>query len=75
MSDIPQTPPPRIEPLRNLNPEAERTKQVTVAGWTAGVTAVAVGVTMINAPEWPVAFGLSAVAAMVAVVCRGILKR
>ena len=57
------------------NGETERTKHVAVAGWTAGLTAIFIAGALINAPTWPVAFGLTAVAVMVAVVCYFILKR
>jgi hypothetical protein len=55
--------------------EAERTKQVRIAGWTAGVFALFAAITLNNAPTWPVAFGVAAIAAAVAVVCCCILKR
>ncbi len=55
--------------------DEERTKQVTVAGYTAGVSAFfAVGGLTLQ-PTWPVAFGVAALAAMVAVVCYFILKK
>ena len=53
----------------------ERTKQLSIAGWTAGLSAFfAVGALSAN-PTWPVAAGVAAVAAMVAVVCLSILRR
>jgi hypothetical protein len=55
--------------------ETERTKQVTVAGWTAGMSAFfAVGVLMLQ-PSWPTAVGVGAVALMIAFVCYFMLKR
>jgi dipeptide/tripeptide permease len=48
---------------------------VTVAGWTAGLTAFFACLALGQAPTWPMAFGVAAVAAMVAVVCYFILKR
>jgi len=54
---------------------SERTKQVTVAGWTAGVAAVAALGTLSVAPDWPVAFGVAAISAMVAAACYFILKQ
>jgi len=57
------------------NRETERTKQVTVAGWTASMSALfAVGVLMLQ-PSWPTAFGVGAVALMIALVCYCMLKR
>ena len=53
----------------------ERTKQVGVAGWTAGMTALFECIALSQSPTWPMAFGAAAVAAMVAVVCYFILKR
>jgi hypothetical protein len=53
----------------------ERTKQASIVGWTAGMSVFfAVGALITNA-TWPVAVGVSALAAMVALICRGILKR
>ena len=57
------------------NEDAERTKQVTVVGWTAGISAVAAFSTLEMQPTWPVAFGVAAIAAMVGVTCYCILKR
>lgn len=72
MNDDKQTT-PTPEPAQSEH--VERTKQVTVAGWTAGMTAFfAVGVVAAS-PTWPAAIGVAAVAAMVAVVCYFILKR
>lgn len=53
----------------------ERTKQVTVAGWTAGMTAFFAVGAVTASPSWPAAIGVAAVSAMVAVVCYFILKR
>jgi hypothetical protein len=72
MNDQTQPPPP-AQP--NQNRESERTKQVTVVGWTAGLTAFFCAGTLINAPIWPVAFGVAALAAMVTVICCFILRR
>jgi hypothetical protein len=59
----------------NNNDDAERTKQVTVAGYTAGVSAFfALGCLGVSS-SWPTAFGVAAVSAMVAVTCYFILKR
>ena len=66
-----QTPKPETETYG----DGERTKQVTVVGWLAGVFAVAAGITLINAPTWPAAFGIAAVAAMVTVICCYIVKK
>lgn len=59
----------------NSSSDSERTKQVTVAGWTAGVSAFFAVGAVAAAPTWPVAIGVSSVSAMVAVVCYFILKR
>lgn len=56
------------------NADSERTKRVTAAGWTAGLSAFfIVGALTANA-SWPMALGLIAVAAMVAAVCYFMLK-
>jgi hypothetical protein len=65
--------PPKAEPIRDG--DAERTKQVTVAGWTAGLSALFALGAVGTSPAWPTAFGVAAVSAMVAVVCYFILKR
>jgi dipeptide/tripeptide permease len=72
MSDTTQQS-PKTEAVQEL--DGERTKQVTVAGWTAGLTAFFACLALGQAPTWPMAFGVAAVAAMVAVVCYFILKR
>ena len=54
--------------------DAERTKRATVAGWTAGITALIALGALSSQPVWPVAIGVVAVAAMVAVACYFILK-
>ena len=59
----------------NSSSDSERTKQVTVAGWTAGVSAFFAVGAVAATPTWPVAIGVSSVSAMVAVVCYFILKR
>lgn len=57
------------------NHASERSTAVTVAGWTAGVTAcVALGA-LASSPTWPMAIGVVAVTAMVAVVCCVILTK
>jgi hypothetical protein len=63
---------PKIEPGQAF--DGERTKQVTVAGWTAGLTALFMCISLSQSPTWPMAFGVAAVAAMVSVVCYFILK-
>jgi len=55
--------------------DAERTKQVTVAGWTAIVSAFFALGTLAVSPAWPTAIGVVAVAAMVATVCYFIVRR
>ena len=37
--------------------DSERTKQVTVAGWTAGLSALFACCALGNSPTWPMAFG------------------
>jgi amino acid transporter len=72
MNDANQ-PSPAPEP--NKGNETERTKQATVAGWTAGVSAFFALGTLAAQPAWPTAIGVAAVAAMVAAACYFILKR
>jgi Flp pilus assembly protein TadB len=55
--------------------DGERTKQVTAVSWLAGIFAVVAGITLVNEPSWPVAFGLAAVAVMVTMVSGYILKK
>jgi hypothetical protein len=64
---------PKTEGVQDL--ASERTKQVSVAGWTAGFSAFFACIALSQSPTWPMAFGVAAVAAMVAVVCHSILKR
>ncbi len=66
MSD-PNQPAPPNESKRDS--EQERTKQVEVAGWTAGTSAVIALGTLSTTPTWPMAIGA------VAVVFFFILKR
>ena len=69
--------PPSKPPAGETDPTAAavRTKQVTVAGWTAGVPAFIALVTHGETSTWPAAFALASVMAMVAVVCCLILRR
>lgn len=53
----------------------ERTKQATVAGWTAGVVGVVALWNLTGTDSWPHAAGVAAVAAMVAYACHRILPR
>jgi fatty acid desaturase len=62
-------------PEPNKNNDSERTKQVTAFGWTAGVCALFAGFTLINAPTWPVAFAVAAIAVVGAFVVSTIFKR
>jgi hypothetical protein len=66
---------PKIASDPEQSPDSERTKQVTVAGWTAGVSAIAALGTLEFQPSWPVAFGVAAIAAMVGAVCFCMLRR
>ena len=70
-----ETTQPSLPTDTKSNDETERTKQVTVAGYTAGVSAFFALCAIASSPSWPVAVGVSAVAAMVAIVCFFILKR
>ena len=72
MSDNTQ-PTPTPEPNKGGDPE--RTKQVTVVGWVAGLSAFFAATTLFQSPTWPMAFGIAAIAAMVTMVCYFILKR
>jgi len=56
-------------------PESDRTKAVTAAGWTAGLAALFLTGMLTANPAWPVAFGATAIAAMVATVCFFMLKK
>ncbi len=53
----------------------EHTKQASVVGWTAGLSVFFSVPALFMTPEWPVAAGVAALAAMVAFVCRAILNR
>ncbi len=55
--------------------DSERTKQVTVAGLTVGVSAFFGMVVLGGSGTWPTAFGVAAVMAGVAVVCHLILRK
>ena len=66
-----KTPPTEVD----MGLAEERTKQTGVAGWTAGMTALFARITLDQSPTWPVAFGVTAVVAMVAAVCYFILQR
>jgi hypothetical protein len=58
-----------------LKSEAERTKQVQAAGWTAGLSAFFIVRALSVNTGWPMAVGVIAVAAMVAVACYFMLRR
>ena len=62
-------------PDPNKGGDTERTKQVTVFGWTAGVCALFASFTLINAPTWPVAFGIAAIAVVGGFVFSTIFNR
>ena len=57
------------------SPEAGRSKTVEAAGWTAGLAALFLTGALSANPTWPVAFGVAAIAAMVATVCYFMLKK
>ena len=61
-------------PAASVEAEKERTKQVSIAGWTAGTTAFFGVLAVANMPSWPTSFGVAAICAMVAVVCLRIVK-
>ena len=67
------TPPSVITPDVSL--ARERTKQASIAGYTGGSTAFFAVCALVMNPTWPVAFAVTAVAAMVAFLCYCILKR
>ncbi|MCX6911257.1 MAG: hypothetical protein NTY01_24890 [Verrucomicrobia bacterium] len=71
MNDSPQQPPSE----KVDKAAAARTEQVTVAGWTGGVSAFFALVTLGQSPTWPAAVGVAAVMAMVAVACYFILRK
>jgi hypothetical protein len=62
-------------PEPNKSGDTERTKQVTVFGWTAGVCAFFAGITLSAEPTWPVAFGIATIAVAGAFVFLTIFKR
>lgn len=64
---------PMPEPAKGN--DAERTKQVKVVGWTAGVSAFFAMLAIDSSPSWPVAVAVFGVAAMVSAICYFILKR
>jgi len=51
-----------------------RADRMSTVGWTAGMSALFACVALGGSPTWPVAFGVSAVALMVGVVCVAIMK-
>jgi hypothetical protein len=53
----------------------ERTEQVSTAGWTGGLSVFFAAGALTANPTWPVAVGVAALAAMIAVICHGILRR
>ena len=53
----------------------ERTRQALIAGWTGGLSVFFAAIALGTAPTWPVAMGVTALAAMVAVICYAILRR
>ncbi len=53
----------------------ERTKHVTAAAWTGGVSAFFLVGGLTTNPTWPVAVGVTAISAMVATVCYFILQQ
>ena len=55
--------------------DSERTKQVSSVSWTTGIFVIFASITLINAPTWPVAFGVAALAVMVTIICGFMLKR
>jgi hypothetical protein len=55
--------------------DEDRTKQVSAATNTAGLSAFFALIALTFQPTWPVAFGVAALAVMVTVVCYLILKR
>lgn len=70
-----QEPPPTSSDKRLAQSDAERTKRVTAAGWTAGASAFfLVGALTANG-SWPMATGVIAIAAMVATACYCMLKQ
>ena len=71
-----ETTQPSASDKETKNAEGERTKQIKVAGWTAGVSAFfAVSALVVGPTTWPVAIGVAAIAAMITTVCYFILKK
>jgi hypothetical protein len=59
----------------DVDRDTERMKQVTVAGWTTGLSAFFALGALATSPSWPVAFGVAAVSAMVGTACYFMLRR
>jgi hypothetical protein len=72
MNDQTQPPPP-TDPGKHT--AVERTKQMSTVAWIAGTTSLFCGITLVNAPIWPVAFGVAALATMVTIISCYILRR
>ena len=75
MNEPPPIKPPPPDPEADASRDSERTKQVTVAGWTAGVSAFFALLAVGQTNTWSAAFGVAAVMAMVGGVCFLMLKR
>ena len=69
-----ETTQPSASDKETKNAEGERTKQIKVAGWTAGVSAFFAVSALVAGPTWPVAIGVAAIAAMITTVCYFILR-
>ena len=72
MDDLPNQSPPDAH--QDLGSDVERTKHVTEAAWTAGLSAFFMAGALITNPTWPVAAGVAAISAMIATLCYFILR-
>ena len=72
MNETPQTSPATQQDVELVR---ERTKQASIVGWTGGLSVFFAAIALATEPTWPVAIGVTALAAMVAVICHAILKR
>jgi hypothetical protein len=55
--------------------QAERTKRVHAVGWTAGMSAFFLAGGLTASTTWPMAIGVVAISAMVAVACYFMLRQ
>jgi hypothetical protein len=66
---------PPATPQAPLELSRERTKQASIAAWTAGLSAFFCVGALVSNPTWPVAAGVAAIVGMVMVISVTILLR